>query len=215
MSSHRSSFAVGAAGVAIAAALAACSGGGTGTTPGVVAPPASTTIPGAATPTPSPAATSSATVSTQQVVTMALPDSVMGSRTDATFGVVGGYTQQSFSQVLGFAPGTQIMIRNGQSAIPHTLGVVSTTAFDAGGALSTAATGGSTIGAGFNTGTVLPGALAGPFTLATGTYFIGCAFHYASNTMRSVLIVGAAAAPGPQATPPVPTETAPPGGIGY
>jgi hypothetical protein len=33
--------------------------------------------------------------------------------------------------------------------------------------------------------------------------------------MRTVLVVAAGATPGPQATPPSPTQTPPPGGIGY
>jgi hypothetical protein len=214
MSPHRSPLALGAVAVAIAATLAACGGGGGGSAPagggggGIVTPPV-------ATPTPTPVPAPTQTVSSQQVVTMALPTTAMGSRTDSTFGLIGGFTQQSYSQVLGFAPGSQIMVRNGQTGVPHTLGVVSTTSFDAGGALSTSASGGSTVAAGFNTGAVNGGATAGPFTLAAGTYYIGCAFHYASNQMRTVLQVAANATPGPQATPPAPTETAPPGGLGY
>jgi len=203
MSPHRSPLALGAVAVAIAAALAACGGGGS-SGGGTVSPPGPT-------PTPQP----TGTVSSQQVITMALPTTAMGSRTDPTFGVIGGFTQQQFSQVLGFAPGTQIMIRNGQTGLQHTLGVVSTTSFDSGSALSTSATGGSTIGAGFNTGTVNGDALVGPFTLASGTFYIGCAFHYASNQMRTVLQVAAGATPGPQASPPTPGETAPPDGRGY
>ena len=203
MSRHRSPFALAAAAVAVTAVLAACGGGGGGGTGGYVAPPP------VATPTPTP------TTSTQQVVTMALPTSVMGSRMDPTFGLIGGYTQQTYSQVLAFAPGSQIMVHNGQAAVPHTLGVVSTTAFTSGAALSTSATGGSTISTGFNTGTVVGGGNAGPFTLAAGTYYIGCAFHYASNAMRTVLQVATGATPGPQATPPVPNATPSPGGTGY
>jgi hypothetical protein len=205
MSSSRSPFALGAVAVAIAATLAACGGGGSTGGGSTFNPPP------AATPTPLP----TSTVTTQQVVTMALPSTAMGRITDASFGSIGGFTQQLYSQTLGFAPGAQIMIRNGQNAVPHTLGVVSTTSFDSGSALSTSATGGSTIQAGFNTGSVNGGALAGPFTLAAGTYYIGCAFHYASDQMRTVLQVAANASPGPQATPPSPTETAPPDGKGY
>ena len=198
---HRSPFVLGA--VAVGAALAACGGGGI--TRGPFDPPPGTT----------PAPVPTLTIGTQQVVTMALPGSAMGRQTDAVFGPIGGYTQQEYSQRLGFAPGAQIVIRNGQTALPHTLGVVSTTSFDSGAALSASATGGSTIQAGFNSGIVSGNALAGPFTLAAGTYYIGCSFHYASDTMRTVLQVAANATPGPQATPPSPTETAPPGGTGY
>jgi hypothetical protein len=213
MSPHRSPLVLGAVAVAIAATLAACGGGG-GSSP---APGGGGGGGGGitATPTPTPLPQPTQTVSTQQIVTVALPTTAMGSQTDPTFGVIGGFTQQSYSQTLGFAPGSQIMIRNGQAAVPHTFGVVSTTAFDSGGALSTSASGGSTVGSGFNTGNINGGATAGPFTLATGTYYIGCAYHYASNTMRTVLKVASGATPGPQATPPAPTETAPPDGTGY
>lgn len=194
----------------VAASLAACGGGGGGSTGGgggVVNPPVVTPTPIV---TPSP--------SSQQIVTMALPSSAMGSLVDPTFGAVGGYTQSLYSQTLAFAPGSQIMVRNGQASnVPHTLGVVSTSAssgFTANPPLSLTASGGSTIGAGFNTGSIAPGALAGPFTLAAGTYWLGCAYHYASDTMRTVLVVAAGATPGPQATP-APATTAPPIGTGY
>ncbi len=201
----------------VGASLAAC-GGGSGSTGGgggggVVNPPVATPTPTSAPVTvPTPTGTP---VATQQVVTMALPSTAMGSLVDATFGPIGGYTQAQFSQTLAFAPASQIMVRNGQaSTVPHTMGVVSTSGFVASPPLSLTASGGSTIGAGFNTGTIAPGALAGPFTLAAGTYWLGCAYHYASDTMRTVLVVAAGATPGPQATP-APTKTAPPPGQGY
>jgi len=207
MISRRSSLGIAAAAVACAAALAACGGGGS--TGGTVGPPAVT-----ATPTPTPTQ-----VSTQQVVSEALPTTSIGAETDPTFGLIGGFTQKIYSQTLAFAPGSQIMVHNGQTGVPHTFGVDSTTGFDANGtALTLAASGGSTVGAGFNTGTIAAGASAGPFTLAAGTYWIGCAYHYVSNNLRTVLQVSAAATPGPQATPPAGTGTPSPipgGGTGY
>jgi hypothetical protein len=140
---------------------------------------------------------------------MALPTSAIGSINDPTYGLIGGYTQTTFSQSLAFAPGSQIMIRNGQSGVPHTFNVVSTTGFTA--PTSGNAAGGSTIASGFATGTVNPTTTVGPFTLAAGIYYIGCFFHYTSNTMRTVLNVAANATPGPQATP-QPQQTPPPGG---
>lgn len=187
-----------AAGVACAAMLAACGGGGSS---------------GTMSPAPNPTATPP-TVSSQQVVTEALPTTVMGVEVDPTFGMIGGFTQTIFSQTLAFAPGAQIMIHNGQASLQHTFGVDSTTGFDTtGAALSPTATGGATIAAGFNTGTLNPGATAGPFTLAAGTYWIGCDFHFLSNNMRTVLQVSAAATPGPQATAPpgLVAPTSPPG----
>jgi hypothetical protein len=144
---------------------------------------------------------------------MALPQSVIGSTTSA-FGIIGGYTQSGFSQTLAFAPGSQVMLRNGQAAIPHTLNIVSTTSFPASPPLPFTASGGSTIDQNFTSGTIAGGALIGPFTLTAGTYFIACAFHYVSNTMRTVMTVAVGATPGPQATPPTPNQTPPPGG-GY
>lgn len=198
MSAYRSSFGIGAVALALAATLAACGGGGGGTGGGGGG--------GIPAPTQTP-------VSTQQVITMALPTTAMGSRADPTYGVIGGYTQQVFSQTLAFAPGSQVMITNGQAGTPHTLGVVSTTGFGSGAALSTSATGGNTIQAGFNTGTVNGNTTVGPFTLAAGLYYIGCAFHYQSNEMRTVLNVAAGATPGPQATPPPGEPPPPPGGF--
>lgn len=204
MSASRSSFGIGAAALALAATLAACGGGGGGTSGG-----GGGGIPSNPAPTQTP-------VSNQQVITMALPTTAMGVRNDPTFGVIGGYTQQQYSQTLAFAPGSQVMISNGQAGTPHTLGVVSTTSFDSGAALSTSATGGNTIQAGFNTGSVNGDTIVGPFTLAAGLYYIGCAFHYQSNQMRTVLNVAANATPGPQATqPPGQPSPPPPGGFGY
>jgi len=223
MSPHRSVLILAALGCA--AVFAAC--GSSGTNPAVsgavggTVPVAPTSTPPsvAVTPTPPPGTViptpvPTATVSTQQVITMALPQSVMGSTTSA-FGIIGGYTQSGFSQTLAFAPGSQVMMRNGQAGIQHTLNVVSTTSFPALPALPFTASGGSTFDQNFTSGVINGGALIGPFTLTAGTYFVGCAFHYISNTMRTVMTVAVGATPGPQATPPGGTATPPPGGIGY
>jgi hypothetical protein len=189
--------------VALAALATACGGGGGG---GI--------SPGGTTPTPAP----TNSTSSQQVVRLALPTTAIGVENDPTFGLVAGYTQTNFSQVLGFAPGAQIMIQNAQSAAsatPHTLGDTGgTNGFNSGAALSLSASGGSTLSSGFQTGTLNPGQIVGPFTLASGTYYIGCAYHYVSNQMRDVLVVAAGAQPGPQATQPPNTATPPPAGGG-
>ena len=181
------------------AALAACSGGGGGSSRPMTPPTMTPTQP---------------PVTSQQVVSVALPTTSIGRVTDPTFGLVGGYTQQMFSQVLGFAPGAQIMIRNGDSARPHTLGDLGTQSFPSTGAsLSLTPTNSATFAAGWQSGSLNPGQLVGPITLTAGTYFIGCAYHYQSDGMRDVLVVAANAAPGPQATAapgapaPVPTGT--------
>jgi hypothetical protein len=145
---------------------------------------------------------------------MALP-TVIGTTTSA-FGTIGGFTQSGFSQTLAFAPGSQIMLRNGQTTLPHTFNIISTTSFPAAPALPFTASGSSTIDQNFTSGTINPAQTIGPFTLTAGTFFVGCAFHYLSNDMRTILTVAAGATPGPQATPPGgPTQTPPPGGIGY
>ncbi len=226
MSPHRSALVLAALGCT--AIFAACGSGSSGSATGggvpvgpvgvtpTSSPPSSTTAP-ISTPTPvssTPTPLPTSTVSTQQVVTMALP-SAIGSTTTA-FGTIGGYTQSGFSQTLAFAPGSQIMLRNGQTGVPHTFNVLSTTSFPASPALPTSASGSSTIDQNFTSGTISPATMIGPFTLAAGTYFLGCAFHYTSDTMRTVLTVAAGATPGPQATPPGGgTQTPPPGGIGY
>jgi hypothetical protein len=194
-----------------AALLAACGGGGSSGGGGYVTPP---TVTVTATPTAAPTATPPA--SSQQVITAALPSTAIGALTDPTYGLIGGYTQSAYSQTLGFAPGSQVMIRNGQASVPHTFNVVSTTSFPASPNISTTSSGSTTINASFASGTVAGGALAGPFTLAAGTYYIGCAYHYASNAMRTVLNVAANATPGPSATPAPGSTSTPPGqGGGY
>ena len=147
----------------------------------------------------------------------ALPTTSIGTIVDPTFGLVGGYTQSTFSQILGFVPGAKVMIRNGQAnSIPHTLGDTGAAAFPSGqpASLSLTGTGTTTFSKGWQSGTLNPGQAIGPITLTAGTYFIGCAFHYAADTMRDVLVVAASAKPGPQATQapgaptPQPTSTA-------
>ena len=197
-------------GVLVGALLSACGGGGGSATPSTVT----------ATTAPTTAATTAATAA-PQVITMALPGgSAIGTETDPTYGLIGGYTETVYSQVLAFVPNAQVMILNGQpasNATPHTLNVLSQTSFPATNTtISTAASGGTTLAAGFASGPVNAGAPAiGPITLTAGTYYIGCGFHYASNTMRTVLVVAANASPGTQATP-VPSDTPVPNSVyGY
>jgi len=189
-------------GLALTGTLAACGGGGGGGyTPGGGGGGGGGN--GGSTPPPVGANT----------IGVGLP-SGMGTVTTAQFGVIGGYTQQTFSQVLAFAPGTQITIRNLSSSVPHTLNVLSTSSFPANPALSTNASGGNQLGANYASGTIAPGGSV-VVTLATaGTYYIGCAYHYPlSPSMRDVLIVSNSATPGPQATP-APGSTSGSGG-GY
>jgi hypothetical protein len=193
--------------VVATALVAGCGGGSSGG--GSMAP--------ASVPVPTPTATAVVTATPQEII-MSLPGSTgIGTQTDPVYGAIAGYTEQTFSQVLGFVPGAQIMIVNGQSAAqatPHTLNVLSQTSFPANPTLTQTASGGSTIAAGFQSGTVSAATTIGPFTLTAGLYYIGCGFHYLSNGMRTVLNVAAAATPGPQATP-VASQTVSPGQYGY
>lgn len=204
-----------AAGLTAVGALAACGGGSS--SPGPIVPPGGNPAPTSAPSVPA----SQVPQSTSQVVSLALPTTAIGRETDPTFGLVGGYTQSTYSQVLGYAPGMQVMIRNGDSARAHTLGDLNSGSFPPNsGALSAVATGSATFAAGWQSGNLNPGQMVGPITLSAGTYYIGCAYHYASDTMRDVLVVAAGATPGPQATQqpgaptPAPTSTAG-GGHGY
>ncbi len=179
-------------------ALAACSGGGSSGT-GSSLPGSVGTI-ATASPTTAP---TSVPASTQQIISLALPTTSIGRVTSPVFGLVGGYSQSTFSQILGFVPGTKVMIRNGQaSSIPHTLGVIGGSTFPSGqpAELALTKTAGNTLSAGWQSGAIGAGQLIGPITLTAGTFLIGCAFHYATDTMRDVLIVSANATPGPQAT---------------
>ncbi len=119
-----------------------------------------------------------------------------------SFGTIGGFTQSTYSQVLAFPPGTTITIKNLATGTPHTLNVLSTSGFPSNPTLSTTAAGGSTLAAGFASGTIAPGGSVSVTLATAGTYYIGCAFHYISNQMRDVIQVSSSATPGPQATPP-------------
>ncbi len=173
--------------------LAACGGGNGASAPRITQPPPVQPPPVQTPP-----------LSTRQVVSLALPTTAIGRETDPTFGLVGGYTQTTYSQVLGFPPGMQIMLFNGDSARPHTLGDLGTQNFPSTqpSTLSATPTTSTTFAAGFQSGNLNPGQLVGPFTLSAGTYYVGCLYHYQSDTMRDVLVVAANAVPGPQATTP-------------
>lgn len=117
---------------------------------------------------------------------------------------LGGFTQTTYSQALGFPPGTKITIRNISTSITHTLDVVKVITkppaiFPANPKLSVPPKGGTKLEAGYASGPIKPGKSV-TVTLEAGIYLIGCAFHYHSG-MRDVLVVAAHATPGPQGTP--------------
>lgn len=175
------------------AALAACGGGGG--------------YGGGSNPPPNPGPTGPAGV-TGNTIGFSLPDGTIGMVNDPTFGMVGGYTQHIYSQTLAFPPGTVVTLRN-LSNTPHTLNVLSTTAFPAQpAALSTAASGTSTLDANYASGSVAAGGTVSVTLANAGTYYIGCAYHFNdANSMRDVLVVQSGAQPGPQATPQPSTGT--------
>lgn len=185
------------------ASLTACGGGGGG---GSSTPPS---MGGGGGGTPPPSGVGA------QTIGMALPTGAIGSVNTPPFGLVGGYTQSVYSQVVAFPPGTTITLKNLSTNTAHTLNVLSTTGFPGSPALSTTASGGTTLAMGFASGAIAPGGTMS-ITLSTpGTYYIGCAFHYLSNNMRDVVMVSASATPGPQATPQPSSGGGGGGGGGY
>ena len=118
---------------------------------------------------------------------------------------LGGYTQQQFSQALGFPPGTKLTLKNISSSISHTLNVVKKIAgppalFPQNPSLGLSPSGGK-LQKGYRSGVIKPG---GSVTVTLGTagnYLFGCAFHYHSG-MQDVFVIHNGATPGPQATKP-------------
>lgn len=136
-----------------------------------------------------------------KTIGFALPDGTIGT-VNSSFGVVGGYTQSTYSQVLAFAPGTTVTLKNLSSNTVHTLNVLGTSGFPANPTLSTTASGGTDLAAGFASGNIPAGGTMTVTLNTPGTYYIGCAYHYHNSpSMRDVLMVSANATPGPQATP--------------
>lgn len=128
--------------------------------------------------------------------------------------LLGGFTQTSLSQALGFPPGTKITIHNLSKSITHTLDVVKVITkppaiFPTSPKLSVPAKGGGKLAAGYASGPIKPGKTVTVTLAKEGIYLIGCAFHYHEG-MRDVLVVQPHATPGPQATP-APHNTRTPG----
>ncbi|MGB8967018.1 MAG: plastocyanin/azurin family copper-binding protein [Candidatus Cybelea sp.] len=119
---------------------------------------------------------------------------------------LGGFTQQNFSQALGFPPGTKLTIKNISGSISHTFNVVMKikgppAKFPTNPKLSFSPSGGP-LRAGYASGIIAPGKSVTVKLRKAGTYLFGCAFHY-SEGMQDVIVVKAGATPGPQATAPV------------
>ncbi|MBV8154247.1 MAG: hypothetical protein JO029_07420 [Candidatus Eremiobacteraeota bacterium] len=141
--------------------------------------------------------------------------------------MLGGFTQTQWSQRLAFPPGTKLTIRNlSKTGTSHTFNVVKVESgnavkFPSNPSLSTRASGHGKLEAGYASGIIAPGKSVTVTLVKEGTYLVGCAFHYASNGMRDILVVKAGAKPGPQATPPAaggspsPSPTGSGGGGGW
>jgi len=163
------------------------------------------------TPTPAPTATPTPTPTSAPSLTAGIsyPPNGYGSENDPTYGTVAGYTQATYSQTLAAPIGSSITLTNQDPSIVHTFNVVSTTGFPANPSMSTAASGGNTIGGSYASGNIAGGTSVTIQLATAGTYYFGCAYHYLSDTMRDVIQVNNSAVPGPQATP-MPVATDPP-----
>jgi plastocyanin len=121
---------------------------------------------------------------------------------DAT---LGGFTQMTYSQALGFPPGTKLTIHNLSKKVSHTLDVIAKingrpADFPANPKLSMNAEGKGIFGEGYASGVLKPGASVTVTLSKPGTYLIGCYFHY-KDGMHDVFVVSSTAKPGQQATP--------------
>lgn len=129
--------------------------------------------------------------------------------------MLGGFTQQTYSESLGLPPGTKITVRNLSKDITHTLDFVKEITgppadFPKDPNLSVPAKGHGKFEAGYASGPIKPGKSVTMTLVKSGIYLIGCAFHYTEG-MHDVLIVGKHAAHGPEATPPATSKpTSPP-----
>jgi plastocyanin len=135
------------------------------------------------------------------------PDEGLGTVKDPFWSAtLGGYTQQQFSQALGFPPGTKITIKNLSPSFSHTFNVVAKitgppATFPQNPTLSTQPHG-KTIKLGYASGIIKPGGSVTVLAKTAGIYLFGCAFHYHFG-MQDVIVIAKGATPGPQATAPV------------
>lgn len=125
----------------------------------------------------------------------------------------GHFSQQQFSQALGFPPGAEITIENVSSSQEHTLNVIGEikgppAKFPTNPSLPTTPSGGR-LQVGYASGIIYPLQSVTVKLGKPGIYLVGCAIHYHSydgKGMKDVIVVGATATPGPEGTaPPTPT----------
>lgn len=120
--------------------------------------------------------------------------------TSPKYGVVLGYFKgliSTTSQVITLKHGINVRFKNVDSSFPHTFSFLGNATknnapwpktFDGSGTKSKA---GTAIGTkNFSTGPLSPGQLSSIYTTGVpGFYMVGCAFHYDSHGMRTVIIV--------------------------
>lgn len=135
-----------------------------------------------------------------------LPDEGLGTVHDTFWhATMGHFSQQQFSQALGFRPGTQITIKNVSNTTLHTLNVVKEIAgppakFPRNPSLSLSPSGGK-LQKGYASGIIYPGQSVTVTLGKAGIYLIACAYHY-NQGMKDVIVVAPDATPGPQGTAP-------------
>jgi hypothetical protein len=172
---------IGLASIAAVAIAAGCGGGGGGYGSSALPPPG---------PSPTPA---------MPTIHINFFGTANGTIDDTMFGIVSGFTQKQHAQVLGLAPGSQVVITNNDS-VTHTLNVFS--AYPTPGPQSTAAApNGGVLGPGYQTGPLSPGQSTSVLTVTstTGDLFIICGIHFVDG-MQDGIVVQVGATPGPQAT---------------
>jgi plastocyanin len=133
-----------------------------------------------------------------------LPVEGVGTKKDKPWGMVGGFTQTQYAQVLAFPPGTKLKIRNLSKTTQHTFNVVAVVTKPPAkfpkSQPSLNPSGGTVLQKGFASGAIDPGKSITLTLSKPGTYLIECAFHYGEG-MQDVIVVKKGAKPGPQGTP--------------
>jgi hypothetical protein len=130
-----------------------------------------------------------------------LPGEGVGTKTDPTWGKVGGFTQSTTAQVLAFPPNTVVTIMNLSPIYQHTLNVVKKVLrppahFPVNPSLPLMPQGNGILGVGYASGAINPGKTVSVTLSNKGDYLIGCHFHYHEG-MQDVIRVFAHATPGP------------------
>src|ERR1700722_8816016 len=116
----------------------------------------------------------------QDTIGEELPSEGLGSINDKHWkATLGGFTQTSFSQALGFPTGTKITLENLSKNISHTMDVVKKikkgpAKFPASPSLPTSARGGGVLGAKFASGILTPGKSVSVSLSKPGIYLFGC-----------------------------------------